>query len=112
VGGILKLFYYRKASGRIPVIEFIDSLPVHDRNKILYDLNLLAAQGTNESGLSLRHIEGKLWEIRLKLSAGYRIFYCIIIEDIYLLHAYKKQSQKAPEQEIKVALQRMKEVLS
>jgi phage-related protein len=34
------------------------------------------------------------------------------MEDIFLLHAYKKQSQKAPEKEILIAVNRMKELLS
>lgn len=108
----MKLFYYRKPSGKIPVIEFLDSLPEHDSAKIRHDIGLLVAKGTQECRLSLRHIEGKLWEIRFRLSAGYRIFYFIITEDIFLLHAYKKQSQKAPDHEIKVALKRMEELLS
>ena len=108
----MKLYYYRKSSGRIPVVEFIDSLPVQDKARIQYDLGLLAIKGLKECGLSLRRIEGRLWEIRFRLSAGYRIFYCVITEDIFLLHAYKKQSRKAPAHEIQVALQRTKELLS
>lgn len=108
----MRLYYYRKSSGKLPVIEFLDSLPIQDSARIRYDLWLLETKGLKESGLSLRHIEGKLWEIRFKLSAGYRIFYCIITEDIFLLHAYKKQSQKAPCHEIQVALKRMKEIFS
>ncbi|HFD2311459.1 TPA: type II toxin-antitoxin system RelE/ParE family toxin, partial [Legionella pneumophila] len=41
----------------------------------------------------------------------YRFFYvCIQKEIIVLLHAYKKQSQKAPKQEIELAEKRMMEV--
>lgn len=107
----MKVFYYRKASGKIPVLEFIKALPDHDEHRILFDLSLISQKGLKNCGLSLRHIDGKLWEIRFKLSAGYRIFYCLITEDIFLLHAYKKQSQKAPEKEITIAINRMKELL-
>ena len=96
----------------MPVLEFLDSLPDHDKQRIFLDLSLIGKKGLQNCGLSLRHVHGKLWEIRFKLSAGYRIFYCLVIEDIYLLHAYKKQSQKAPEKEINTALNRMKELLS
>jgi len=72
----------------------------------------LKNKGFKECGLSLRHINGKLWEIRFRLSSGYRIFYCLVAANIYLLHAYKKQSQKAPDKEITIALARMKEILS
>jgi phage-related protein len=33
------------------------------------------------------------------------------MEDIFLLHAYKKRSRKAPEKEITIAINRMKELL-
>jgi Phage-related protein len=107
----LKVYYYRKSSGKIPVLEFIKSLPDHDKQRIFFDLSLINQKGLKNCGLSLRHLDGKLWEIRFKLSAGYRIFYCLITEDIFLLHAYKKQSQKAPEKEIAIAINRMKELL-
>lgn len=93
------------------MLEFIKSLPDHDKQRIFFDLSLINQKGLKNCGLSLRHLDGKLWEIRFKLSAGYRIFYCLITEDIFLLHAYKKQSQKAPEKEIAIAINRMKELL-
>lgn len=110
-GGLVAVYYYKKSSGKIPVLDFIDSLPLRDKEKILFDLTLLRDRGIHACGLSLRHIEGKLWEIRFKLSAGYRIFYCMISLDVHLLHAYKKQGQKAPAKEVDIATKRMMEVL-
>jgi phage-related protein len=105
------IYYFRKPSGKEPVREFIDSLPDHDIARIFFDLDLIRKRGLKDCGLSLRHIEGKLWEVRFKLSAGYRIFYCCISEQLCLLHAYKKQSTKAPEKEIEIARKRMREVM-
>jgi phage-related protein len=57
-----------------------------------------------------RHIRGKLWE--LKASAN-RIFYVLVTgPEVVLLHAYKKQRQKAPVKEIETAERRMEEVLA
>jgi phage-related protein len=109
---MLNIYFYQKISGRIPVKEFLESLPKQDEARISYDLLLLKNKGLKVCGLSLRHISGKLWEIKFKLSSGYRIFYCMVEENLYLLHAYKKQSQKAPGKEITIALKRMKELLS
>jgi phage-related protein len=108
----LSIIYYKKASGKEPVKDFIDSLPSHDRARIILDLYLIEQKGLSLCGLSMRQIKGKLWEIKFRLSVGYRIFYCMVTSDIYLLHAYKKQSQKAPAKEIEIALNRMMEVLS
>ncbi|MBI5198373.1 MAG: type II toxin-antitoxin system RelE/ParE family toxin [Nitrospirae bacterium] len=57
----------------------------------------------------MRQIRGKLWELRI---SRHRVFYVIIdAEMMVLLHAYKKQGQKAPAHELETALRRMKEVL-
>ena len=40
-----------------------------------------------------------------------RIFYTIANNEYYLLHAFKKKSQKTPAKELKVALDRMKEIV-
>jgi phage-related protein len=57
----------------------------------------------------MRHIEGKLWEIKLSKD---RVFYVVIAgPDMMLLHAYKKQGQRAPPHEIETARKRMRAVL-
>ena len=56
----------------------------------------------------MRQIQGKLWELKFSMD---RVFYCVITgPDLVLLHAYKKQGQRAPPDEIKLAKKRMKEV--
>ena len=46
------------------------------------------------------------------MHAGYRFFYVTIKHSLtILLHAYKKQSQKAPKKEIEIAEKRMLEVI-
>ena len=56
-----------------------------------------------------RQIEHKLWEIK---ASRHRVFYVTTVgPTMVLLHAYKKQSRKAPRSEIDVARSRMHEVL-
>ena len=90
------------------VQKFIDSLALEIRAAVKADLKDLQKHGLATPLVSLRQIKGKLWEIRTN---GFRIFYVMVDEDMILLQAYKKQSQKAPKQEIKTALQRMNELL-
>jgi phage-related protein len=57
----------------------------------------------------LRPIRDKLWEIKVQ---SHRIFYAVMIEEtLVLLHAYKKQSQRAPRMEIETALERLRALL-
>jgi len=54
-----------------------------------------------------------LFELRVKGKEGIaRIFYCTRIgKRIVMLHVFIKKTQKIPKKELKVATQRMKEVL-
>ena len=59
--------------------------------------------------LDTRQLEGKLWEI--KFYRHNRLFYVVIEqENIYLLHACKKQKGKAEKFELETSLKRMKEI--
>lgn len=92
-----------------PVKDFLDKLPRQQQAEIDAVLEDLQNYGLDAPLVSMRQIQGKLWEIRI---AQARIFYAMIERDtMVLLHAYKKQSQKAPRYEIEKALRRMRELL-
>ena len=112
-GSVLNIRFYRTASGREPVSDYILSLGEKEHARIIYDLGQVRDKGLSCNAVRFRHIRGKLWEIKIMLGSGYRIFYCMLNNDnIVLLHAYKKSGQKTPKKEIKLARRRMKEVLS
>ena len=59
------------------------------------------------SELDARQLRGKLWEVKFSQN---RIMYIIADGDnIYMLHACKKQKEKAEQFEIDTAIQRAKE---
>lgn len=59
--------------------------------------------------LNTRQLRGKLWEI--KFYSDNRIMYVVADGDnIYLIHACKKQKDKAEKFELKKAIQRVKEL--
>ncbi len=105
------VFYGTK---RRPVVDFIDRLTAKDQAKILACLKSIEELGFDCPRVNFRQISGKLWEIKIQTSsAGYRIFYVSLRRDtLVLLHAYKKQSQKAPKKEIEIAEKRLMEVLN
>ena len=108
----MKIVFYGKT--RRPVIDFIDKLTPKDQAKILACLKSVEELGFDCPRVEFRQITGKLWEIKIATSsAGYRIFYVTVKRDVLvLLHAYKKQSQKAPKKEIAIAEKRLMEVLN
>ncbi len=57
-------------------------------------------------------MSGGLFELRPRGREGIgRIFYCFVINQrIIILHAFLKKTQETPEQELKIARKRLKEV--
>ena len=105
----MELRYYRRPGGSEPVREFINALDKRERAKVDAAFTRIGQFGLAESGVQTRPIGGKLWEIKVSAT---RVFYLLATRQVMvLLHAYKKQSQKAPGREIAIAEARMKEVL-
>lgn len=107
----MKIVFYGKR--RYPVEKFIRGLPIHERSKVLGCLKSVEELGFSTPRVEFRQLKGKLWEIKINTSSsGIRIFYVMLKQELMvLLHAYKKQSQKAPNKEIEIAEKRMREVL-
>lgn len=108
----MKIVFY--GMRRRPVVDFIEKLPLKDQAKISACLKSVEELGFDCPRVEYRQITSKLWEIKIATgSAGYRIFYVTLKKDVLvLLHAYKKQSQKAPKKEIVIAEKRLMEVLN
>jgi phage-related protein len=101
--------YYQSPGGGKPVEDYLDALPEDERARVAAVLADIATNDLDGSTAVTRQIEGKLWELKI---SRHRVFYVVIIGPVMvLLHAYKKQSQKAPRHEIEVAMARMKRVL-
>ena len=108
----MQIIFYRTPSGQEPVREHLSGLPLRDRAAAADVLDAIREHGLHAPGVRFKQIRGKLWEFYIEAGASHRIFYVVITGPMMvLLHSYKKQSQKAPTREIKIAERRMKEVL-
>ena len=60
----------------------------------------------------VKHLEGKLWEMRMKGKDGIARAVCVtaVGERVVVVHAFAKKSQKTPMRALEVARQRAKEV--
>ena len=76
-------------------------------------VELLIEYGPNLRLPHSRAFGGGLFELRPRGKSGIgRAFYCFVIGRwIVILHAFIKKSQETPEQDIKLARKRMKEIL-
>jgi phage-related protein len=108
----MNVFYYKTASGREPVREYINDLPRDDRVAITGDLEQIRDHGIRGANVVTRKLIMKLWEIKTGTRHQQRIFYCLVTgESIVLLHACKKQKEGAQRGDVDLAFKRMKEVL-
>jgi phage-related protein len=111
-----KVIYYKGNSGREPVREFLlnlkDSGNRDDRklfDKIMTYIELLEEQGTSLGMPYVKHLEGDLWELRPK---GVRIVFTICGNQIIvLLSSFEKTTQKTPRNELRLARQRLKNLI-
>ncbi|MBL9103353.1 MAG: type II toxin-antitoxin system RelE/ParE family toxin [Myxococcales bacterium] len=104
----MKILFYYTGRGDSPVEDYVAGLPEHEQKQIDAALKNLAALGTRGSSVPLRQIRGKLWEIKVQ---PHRIFYALRTRSaLVLLHAYRKQGQKAPRVEIETALMRLRKI--
>lgn len=102
---------YQTSSGRFPIQEFILEQNQEDRENIFAHIQELLDLNIRARPPLVKHIEGKLWELRIQIGKQFRIFYFTQTgKKIILLHAFEKKSQKAPLKEIRLAKQRMSEL--
>jgi len=88
--------FFATASGEEVVADFLDRLPRKHRAKAIWEIELLALQGTGLTLPYVKHIDGDLWELRIKFSSDIlRIFYFVPVENkIVLLHGFVKKRIK------------------
>jgi len=105
--------YFRTKSGKAPVGQYIDDIEnKKERAEMFSVLKGIQEHGTEAVGVEFRHIEGKLWELKIKTHGNqHRIFYAVLKGSVMvLLHAYLKKTPKAPATEIETAKQRLKQL--
>ena len=107
--------YYRQGRDE-PVREYLDDMIrtyPEVAAKIRARIEILGAEGPRSKALECRHMGDGLWELKVRSHIGFhRIFFCITVGVIWLLHAFTKKSAKTPVNELETARKRMKVVMS
>ena len=103
--------FFVSATGKMPVRVWILEQEPDDRRVIGKDIQKI------EFGWPIgmpycRPFGRGLWEVRSDLLSGRiaRILFCIRDGEMVLLHGFVKKTQKTPQQEIDLAIHRMKEL--
>jgi len=99
----MNVYTYTTKGGKDLIKEYLDNLPKSEEVEGYFILESLEKHGVAFlENINTRQLGNKLWEI--KYYRHNRIFYVLVNEDnIYLLHACKKQKGKAEKHELKKA---------
>lgn len=102
------IIVFESERGEKPVEEFIKSQQSSTQSKITHLVDMLAKYGPTLGMPHVKKLGQSLYELRIRGKDEIRIFFTFKSQDIYLLHGFKKKSQKTPQKEIDIALKRMK----
>jgi len=94
--------------------KWLNDIPADIKARIINIVDLLVENGPqNVREPYVKHVKGKLFEIRAKGKDGIaRVFYFTITgQRIVLLHGFIKKTQKIPDKELETATARMRDVL-
>jgi phage-related protein len=109
----IPLRFWRSASGREPVREWLNELPREDQRVIGRDL--AKVQYGWPIGLPVcRPIGAGLWEVRSSLASRReaRVLFGFHEGMVIALHAFIKKAQKTPQDDLALARDRMKKVMT
>jgi len=102
-----RIVFYRSASGREPVREWLKKLRPADRKQLGEDLYTLQLGWPVGMPLA-RKLEPQLWELRSHIPNGIvRVMFTQEKGMLILLHAFIKKTQKLPSGELAVAKGRL-----
>lgn len=106
-----KVEFLQTRRGDYPVKEFIEKLEKKTYVRVLRSITLLINFGPYIREPYAKKLQPNLYELRIKGSESIRIFYTKVEEKYILVHAFKKKSQKIPQNELKIALDRIKKMI-
>jgi phage-related protein len=108
---VLLVFFYRSSNNKEPARDWLKAQIPADRRTIGEDIKTV--QFAYPVGMPLvRKLESDLWEVRSHISTGIaRTIFTVQNNQMILLHAFVKKSQKTPKPDLALARKRLRDVL-
>lgn len=104
-----KIEYYETATGRVPAFDFVEKLPLETQGRIRNAFRLLEEFGPQVGLPHLKSIKNykPLREIRILGEASVRLICVLQKQTFFILHGFRKKSQRIPKRELETALRRL-----
>jgi len=101
---------YQDADGRVPLLDWLDGLPVKARDKCIVRVELLAQMGHDLRRPHCDLLEQGVFELRARLgSVNYRILYAFVGHHVVLLSHGCTKERAVPKTEINQALRNLEQ---
>lgn len=109
-----RILFYDKPDGSEPVKEFLDSLDVKMRAKMVRTIQILQQNGNELREPYSKPLADGIFELRAKVGSDIsRVLYFFIVgKTIILTNGFIKKTQKTPKEEIERAKSYRQEYLS
>jgi phage-related protein len=107
----IPLVFYRTEIGNEPVREWLKGLDAADRHSV--GLDLMRVQWRWPIGMPLCRAMGSgLWEVRANLPSDRiaRVLFCLHKHQLVALHGFIKKTRATPDEDLKLARKRKKEI--
>lgn len=102
------IYFFIDKSGDNPVKEFIDKLSLKEQAKIKAYLDELKNQGHNLRRPMADYLGDGIYELRPRDNRFFYFFY--LRENVVLLHAIRKKTNKIPVADMELCIKRKKEI--
>ena len=107
--GAKRVVYYVDARGRNPVLEDLQKLTDEEQKKIFAYISFLQERGEELRRPMADYVGDKLYELRPK---AHRALYFFMLKDYaVIVHLFRKKTDRLPDTEKRVALNRMQDFL-
>lgn len=109
----MEIKFYEDDQGKSPVKEFLDSLDIKMRQKMLRSIMALKELGPSLRMPLSEYLDDGIFELRAKVGSNIsRVMYFFVIGDrAVLTHGFIKKTQKTPAREIERAKNIRKEFM-
>lgn len=110
----MKVVFYQKLDGSVPVKEFLDSLDKKMRAKMARTISLLQTNGNDLREPYSKSLGDGIFELRAKVGSDIsRVLYFFVIgSTVVLTNGFIKKTQKTPSGEIDKAKKYRKDYLN
>lgn len=100
--------FYANNRGDELVKDFIRDQDSQTKSKIARSIDLVSKYGPDLGMPHARYMGDGIYELRIRGNNEVRIFYIAIVinREVMFIHAFKKRTQKTPQKELRIAIDR------